>query len=59
MCPTKNFKVSAGMEPWITNKLLEEIRDKDLALKKARKSRKDGDWVIQGTNITEWDVWLK
>ena len=38
MCPVKHFKVSHSNDPWITNELLEEIRDKDLALKRARKS---------------------
>ena len=31
-------------DPWITNELLEEIRDKDLALKKARKSGREDHW---------------
>ena len=44
--PTKNFSVKKYKEPWITNELLEEIRDKDLALKKAKKSGKDLDWIV-------------
>ena len=38
MCPIKNFKVPSSKDPWITNELLEDIRDKDLALKKARRT---------------------
>ena len=38
MCPVKSFKVSKSRDPWVTNEILEEIRDKGLAIKKARKS---------------------
>ena len=37
MCPVKVFKAAANKDPWITNKILEGIRDKDLALKKSQK----------------------
>ena len=43
-CPIKQFNVSASPDPWITNELLEEIRDKDLALRKARKTGNDLHW---------------
>ena len=46
MCPVKVFKVAAGRDPWIRNELLEEIRDKYLAMKKARKYGKAKDWVF-------------
>ena len=46
ICPVKTFKVSASSDPWITNELLEEIRDKDLALKKARKTGKEEHWLV-------------
>ena len=46
MCPVKTFKVAASRDPWITNELLEEIRDKDLALKRARKSGATEDWAF-------------
>ena len=46
MCPIKQFKTAASKDPWITNEVLEEIRDKDLALKKARRSGKDEDWAF-------------
>ena len=45
-CPIKTFKVSASSDPWITNELLEEIRDKDLALKRARKTGRDDHWAF-------------
>ena len=44
--PTKTFSVKKYKEPWITNEHLELIRDKDLALKKAKRTKKDTDWVI-------------
>ena len=40
MCPLKHCKVKQQKEPWITNELLELIKDKDAILKCARK-RKD------------------
>ena len=46
MCPVKTFKVAANKDPWITNEILEEIRDKDLALKKARRTGKHHDWAF-------------
>ena len=46
ICPIKTFRVSSSPDPWITNELLEEIRDKDLALKRARKTGKDDHWYF-------------
>ena len=45
-CPLKNFTVKKYKEPWITNELLELIKDKDLALKKAKRTKIDADWEI-------------
>ena len=38
MCPIKIFKVSKSRDPWISNEILEEIRDKDNALRRARRT---------------------
>ena len=38
MCPVKSFRVSKSRDLWITNELLEEIWDKDNALKRARRT---------------------
>ena len=46
MCPVKSFKVFQNRDPWITNEILEEIRDKDLALRRARKSGKLEHWLF-------------
>ena len=46
MCPVKKFKVYKSNDPWITNEILEEIRDKDLAIKRARKSKTPQDWAF-------------
>ena len=43
-CPVKSFKVTASRDPWITNEILEEIRDKDLALQRARRTGKGEHW---------------
>ena len=46
MCPLKSFKARKAKEPWITNEALEYIRDKDKALKKARRTGKAEDWEV-------------
>ena len=38
MCPLKNFRVKKSEKPWFTNELLEQIKDKDRALKRAKKN---------------------
>ena len=45
MCPQKLFRVREVKEPWITNEILEEIKDKDLALHLAKRSNKAEDWL--------------
>ena len=40
MCPLKVFKIKQEKEPWISNQLIELIKDKDYALKRA-KNKKD------------------
>ena len=44
-CPIKAYKVKALREPWITNEAIEAIRDKDKLLQKAKKNRREADWV--------------
>ena len=39
MCPLKLFKIKQEKEPWISNQLIELIKDKDHALKIAKKSK--------------------
>ena len=43
-CPQKVFKVRAAREPWVTNEILEEIKDKDSSLRKAKRSGLVEDW---------------
>ena len=45
-CPVKPFKVKAISDPWITNELLEEIRDKDHLLRKAKRTKIKADWDL-------------
>ena len=45
MCPMKSFRVSEFKEPWMTNEAIEAIRDKDRALSRARRTKKEEDWV--------------
>ena len=44
-CPLKAFKVREICELWVTNELLEEIKDKDRALREARRSGRAEDWT--------------
>ena len=44
-CPVKSFRVKALREPWITNEAVEAIRDKDKLLQKAKRSRREVDWI--------------
>ena len=44
MCPQKHFKIKNKKDPWISDELLEQIKDKDNLLKKAKKSNKQEDW---------------
>ena len=39
MCPLKLFRIKQEKEPWISNQLIELIKDKDHALKRAKKSK--------------------
>ena len=45
MCPLKNFKIKQKKEPWITNELLELIKDKDLMLRRAKKRKNQQLWI--------------
>ena len=44
MCPLKTFKVNSIREPWKTNEALEAIRDKAIALRRAKRTGKAEDW---------------
>ena len=46
LCPKKTFKIKKYKEPLISQELLELIKDKDLMLKKAKKSKLPKDWII-------------
>ena len=44
MCPKKTFRIKQVKQPWITPRLLELILDKDKAMKKAKKSKRNDLW---------------
>ena len=46
MCPMKSFKVNERREVWITNEALEAIKDKDNAMKRAKRTGFQEDWDI-------------
>ena len=39
ICPMKNFNVPEAREPWVTNEMIEAVRDKDNLLKKAKRNQ--------------------
>ena len=45
VAPQKEFRVKEVREPWVTNEILEEIKDKDRVLREARQSGLAGDFV--------------
>ena len=45
-CPLKEFRIKKVKEPWVSQELLEFIKDKDRALRKAKKTNSENDWKI-------------
>ena len=45
MCPSKQYRVKAAREPWITNEAIEAIKDKDRLLKRAKRTRREEGWT--------------
>ena len=45
MCPLRTFHIRKMKEEWVSNELLEIIKDKDKALAKAKKTGTQADWV--------------
>ena len=45
LCPIRTFRVKEQKEAWITHEALEAIRDKDRALKRAKRSGREEDWA--------------
>ena len=45
ICPLKQFKVKTSLNPWITNEILEEIKDKDNALRRAKRTKRQDHWL--------------
>ena len=46
LCPLKTFKIKKYKEPWLNQELLELIKDKDIYLKKAKRTRLQRDWDV-------------
>ena len=44
-CPQKSFRVKEVREPWVSNEIIEEIKDKDRSLRIAKRSGKAEDWA--------------
>ena len=58
MCPLKQYKVAKAKEPWVTNEILELIKDKDRMLRRAKKSNDENDWNLarQARNNTNFQI---
>ena len=46
MCPLKKYKVAKAKEPWVTNEILEMIKDKDRLLRRAKYKNTENDWAL-------------
>ena len=46
MCPLKHYKVAQAKEPWITNEILEMIKDKDRLLRRAKSRNNPNNWLL-------------
>ena len=44
-CPQKTYRVKEDREPWVTNEILEEIKDKDKSLRIAKRTGRAEDWA--------------
>ena len=45
MCPLRNFNITSKRDPWIFDDLINEIKQKDFLLKRAKRTKRDIDWT--------------
>ena len=45
MCPVKKFRINKPKDPWLTHEILEYIKDKGHALKRAKRTNNIDDWT--------------
>ena len=53
ICPTKTFKIKNLKDPWISQEILESIRDKDRLLARAKHTNNLDDWSIARNSRNE------
>ena len=53
MCPTQTFHVKHLKDPWISQELLEAIKDKDRLLSKAKRTNNENDCIIARSRRNE------
>ena len=46
MCPLKKYRVAQAKEPWVTNEILESIKDEDRLLRRAKNKNTQHDWNL-------------
>ena len=58
MCPLKKYKVAKAKEPWVTNEILEMIKDKDRLLRRAKNKNTENDWILarNARNNTNYQI---
>ena len=45
LCPIKKFSIKSVTKVWLTNELLEEIKDKDRALRRVKRTKRGDHWA--------------
>ena len=46
MCPVKTFKIRNSKPCWLTNELIEQMKDRDYFYRKAKRTNNEDDWNI-------------
>ena len=58
MCPLRSFVIRNLKDPWITNEILENINDKNVLLRQAKRTNDVNDWKVarQARNRLNMDI---
>ena len=46
ICPKRTFHIRLLKDPWITNEILEGVKDKDVVLARAKRTNAVSDWIV-------------
>ena len=59
MCPIQTFHVKHLKDPWISQEILEAMKDKDRLLSLAKRNNRAEDWVLARRRRNQVKIWLK